>query len=547
MAKMIYPSVGGVSKKTIAWYCSQLGLSKKVVKAYVGDSQDLSRCFWEGVAGLIIFFNKLFDHVPQGLNIEDNVAEGTTLSALATYFGTNKTLWVHEATINSLWGLSSDKCITSGYGDYENQLVNNSIYIPINQMTGQKLKITARGNLMFQPYYLDNGAMKGGNKGYICSNNFVVKDVDVSGMSAIDYIRLAAPDSYFADDPSIVNQYIYRPIPFTLNRIYTNNSSAYGLPGFEFEKTSGNDDVYFVVKYREPDGSQLHVYGFSKSAFTVKKTTRVYNNPVVDTINGTQIQSDPSVYMFEQEFYMWGYKFQNIEMWHTNYTGGWNTNWDKQVGQIVLYGSYNVLNGHDTQAEHELNQWITGFPQPIPVIDKDSCYLKYHTDYTDGGGTHHSWEYVGIKDVVGSGQKYFVVFYTYDSNNNITGVHIFVVSESPFTFKYWSAAGSGDTSEWGGPENCREVTYHNKKYYYDDAWVYFVAAQDEYLISAAPDGIDYDNVPSPYKSYGDLSYQGIWTMAYIIFDGTISGGGLQKIKKIEVIGGVESQVSPGSV
>ena len=141
----------------------------------------------------------------------------------------------------------------------------------------------------------------------------------------------------------MVNPYVYQPIPFIeTGHIYTNNSSAYNLPGMEINQISGGR-LYCFLKYREPDNSNQCIYMMSTEAFSVEVTYRFYNRPTYETWYSEQIQADPPIHKIVREGYWWGYKPQNLPYWHTNYRGGWNNYYDIDVGNIVLYGHLNVL------------------------------------------------------------------------------------------------------------------------------------------------------------------------------------------------------------
>lgn len=345
MAQKIYDGVNDVARNTIRAYGEVSNIARNLIRGYLGDKNGIARQFW-GAMGLVIFDEGEFHHVPDEFDFEENVESCiTTIADLAQYFRTASLLWVYDHhLVNTPWTVDEDLFIDSNYADYEVQIFKNEIYIPIRRIQNpSKLRIIAKGNLCFRACRISNGNMtKSTYFGSICSVNLAVKEIDISDSAYIDYIEIQAPDSHEADDEDVTNPYIYQPIPFVVtNRIYTNNN-GYGLPGYEWNQMSGGKLRCFL-KYREPDGSNQCIYMMSTEPFSVEGTYRWGTPEIHETWYSSQIQANPPIHAIVREGYWWGYKIQNLPQWHTNYRGGWNTNWDKQVGQIVLYGHLNVL------------------------------------------------------------------------------------------------------------------------------------------------------------------------------------------------------------
>lgn len=181
--KKLYGEVGGVARKVVKGYCEVGGVARQFFPSII-------------IRVFNIFNDGKFSNVPSGLDIENNaVSTSETVSALSEYFNTNKTLWTKIASIIEKWCIGSDKNITSNYTDYNNQLVRNSIYIPINVINNPvSIRITARGNLIFKAGYVSNGAMIESSQGYICSDIFVERTLDVSNIPRVEYIRIGSPE-----------------------------------------------------------------------------------------------------------------------------------------------------------------------------------------------------------------------------------------------------------------------------------------------------------------------------------------------------------------
>lgn len=558
MAKKCYVGKLGVARNCISIYVGDSqGRARKVIKGYVGDSQGKARLFWDG-SGIVIFYEGEFDHVPQGLDIFTNIEEvNTDISDLVTYFGTNKTLWVHDAAVVDRWNVSG-KLLVSGYYDADVQIIKNALYIPINQRTGtEKLKVTAKGNLMFQACYVSNGAMVESAKAYICNANFTTQELDVSSLTQIDYVKISAPDTYFAHKDDVTNPYVYQPIPFVeTGHIYTNNKGQTGLPGYEWNQTSGGT-IRAFLKYREPDNSNQCIYMLSTEPFTVEMTNRALSSPLYETWQSEQIQNNPPIYKIVREGYWWGYKPQNLPYWHTNYYGGWNTNYDIDVGNIVLYGSVNTLQGFGQMSSYfdagepvqdwqlSANGWVQHFENPI-VIYEDSSYLKLW-DYTyetmvwnPSTGkyewvTKHGKNGIGMKDITGTAPVYLFFASLGDT------LWLYAVSTKPFSAyllaKEWESS-TEDTDWYEHSENAGYIQYYGLTYYVLHDFTYTNLADSPVT---NPDGtIDITAIDSFFRHYNqDFNGKGEWTAAHIVLGGVISGGCLQQIQKIEVVGGSE--------
>ena len=346
MSEELYLSIGGQSKKTAEWYCSLGGLSKKVIAAYCSVG-GLSERFYSTEKGYVIFDNGEWHHVPQGFNLTQNYAETNgKISDLTNDYLTDKLLWVHDSAILSQWIVDNDDLLDSQMNDYQNQICKNEIYIPIDRISHpNKLKVTAKGNVVFSVYAVGTNRVmaKMSDDKAICGTDMTLKIVDISGGEFCDYIKISAPDEYEATNEDVTNPYVYQPIPFLIQtHLYTNDSRAYNLPGMEVNQISGGD-MYCFRKYREPDDSNQCLYMMSTASFSVEVTYRFYNQPTYETWVAKQIQANPPVYAIIKEGYWWGYKFQNVAIWKTNYHGGWNRYYDIDVGNIVLYGDLNIL------------------------------------------------------------------------------------------------------------------------------------------------------------------------------------------------------------
>lgn len=347
MAQRIYEGIDNVARNTIRAYGGIDNKARTLVRGYLGDAEGVARQFW-GALGYVIFDNGEWHYVPQGFDFENNFADtSTSVADLSAYYLTEKLLWVHATRAIPMpqWTVNQDKYIDSNYDDYNEQIILNAIYIPIERIYNpSKLRIIGKGNMFFTACRVNANVMTR-NNGYkiICSEDLTVKELDISDNPYIDYIEIYAPDTYESTNENVVNPHVYQPIPFVVtNRIYSNNSSAYNLPGMEINQISGGR-LYCFLKYREPDNSNQCVYMMSTEPFSVQVTYRFYNQPTYETWNSELIQSNPPIYKIVREGYWWNYKFQNIPQWHTGYYGGWNTYYDIDVGNIVLYGRLNVL------------------------------------------------------------------------------------------------------------------------------------------------------------------------------------------------------------
>ena len=488
----------------------------------------------------VIFNDGEFDNVPDGLDIEENIQDTNNgINSLSAYFNTNKTLWVHAASVMETWGIG-DGLLSSNYSKYDNQNAKNAIYIPIEQLTtAETLKITARGNLRFSMGYILNNQFIRSNEKKICSETFVEEELDVSNYPKMEYVVLSSPTLY-AEDEEIQTD-LPQPVPFAMERVYTTNNQQ-GKPGFEYAKATGDDDVYFLIVPRKPDNAPFRIFAFSKSAFTVTRYTRIYNGgqEQTATLTGAKISGTDTdtIYAIDNEIgSYYSYRYEDFEWYDCNYSGGWTSTWTYQLGKILLYGNTNVLDGHGLQATHETNSWITGFPQPVPLVGGGSCYIGYSVDYYTYDGHHITRDNVGFIDAVGEGDIYgIIIFDIADPEDKY--VEVYAISDKPFTARWWIDAGSNESiSEWGEPEDSYSITYHGITYYvsHDWAWLW-----DYEIVTSVPDYIDYSDIPNSYLSPGDLTGEGIWAMAYIALDGEVSGGALQEIKKIEVISDEEN-------
>ena len=346
MAQRIYDGVNNVARNTIRAYGGIDNKARTLVRGYLGDKNGIARQFW-GALGYVIFDNGEWDYVPQGFDLVQNYAETNgKVSDLTTDYLSDKLLWVHDTNINRQWIVNNDDLLDSQMNDYENQICKNEIYIPIERIEqASKLRIIAKGNLTFNAMMVGNNRVMGSlvKDKAICGSDLTVKELDISLNSWIDYIKLSAPDEYEATNEDVTNPYVYQPIPFLIqNHLYTNDSRAYNLPGMEVNQISGGE-MYCFRKYREPDDSNQCLYMMSTAPFSVEVTYRFYNQPTYETWVAEQIQANPPVYAIIKEGYWWGYKFQNVAIWKTNYWGGWNRYYDIDVGNIVLYGDLNIL------------------------------------------------------------------------------------------------------------------------------------------------------------------------------------------------------------
>lgn len=349
MAQKIYDGVNDVARNTIRAYGEVSNIARNLIRGYLGDKNGIARQFW-GARGYVIFDEGRFYNVPEGFNLVLNYVEtNDVLSDLKRYYLTNKLLWVHSTDVVDQWIVDQQGFIDSNYSDYDHQIIKNEIYIPINNITSvSKLRIIAKGTMQFNAYWCSNGTLVGTNvkDGYISSDDLTVKELDISGNHWADYIKITAPTKYDSWNEDVTNPYIYQPIPFVVtNHIYTNDSNAYHLPGYEFNQISGGVLKAFL-KYREPDGSNQCLYIMSTQEFTLEFIERWGTPSRTSIVQSTQISSNPPIHALIREGYWWGYKFQNIPYWYTNYWGGWNMYWDIDVGNIVLYGQTSKLEPH---------------------------------------------------------------------------------------------------------------------------------------------------------------------------------------------------------
>lgn len=345
MAQRIYDGIDNVARNTIRAYGGIDNKARTLVRGYLGDAEGVARQFW-GALGYVIFDNGEWHYVPQEFDLVQNYAETNgKVSDLTTDYLSDKLLWVHDVDINRQWVVNNDDLLDSQMNDYENQICKNEIYIPIERIEqASKLRIIAKGNLTFNAMMVGNNRVMGSlvKDKAICGSDLTVKELDISLNSWIDYIKISAPDEYEATNEDVTNPYVYQPIPFIkTNHLYTNNN-GFGLPGYEINQLSGGQ-MYCFIKYREPDGNEQCLYIMSKEAFSIELIGRWGNPPTREVINSTQLQADPPIHAVIRESYWWGYKWQNIPIWHTNYRGGWNMYWDIDVGNIVLYGDLNIL------------------------------------------------------------------------------------------------------------------------------------------------------------------------------------------------------------
>lgn len=343
MAQRIYDGIDNVARNTIRAYGGIDNKARTLIRGYLGDAEGVARQFW-GALGYVIFDNGEWHYVPQGFDLVQNYAETNgKVSDLSADYLTNKLLWVHESAITNQWDVDDEDYLNSNYTDYSEQIIKNEIYIPIDRISSpSKLRIIGKGNLMFTACRINNGSMVKSNLGGICSEILAVKEIDISGQEYIDYIEVLAPNEYEATNEDVTNPYVYQPIPFVeTGHMYTNNNN-YGLPGMEINQVSGGIIKAFL-KYREPDNSNQCVYMMSTEPFSVQVTYRFYSQPTYEIWNSELIQSNPPIYKIVREGAWWGYKFQNLPQWHTNYWGGWNIYYDIDVGNIVLYGHLNIL------------------------------------------------------------------------------------------------------------------------------------------------------------------------------------------------------------
>lgn len=346
MAQRIYDGVNNVARNTIRAYGEVSNIARNLIRGYLGDENGIARQFW-GAIGFVIFNEGEFSYVPEGFDFENNFADTSiSVAALSAYYLTEKLLWVHVARAIPMpqWVVNQNNLIDSNYNDYEAQILLNEIYIPIARIaTPLKLRVIGKGNFNFSVSRIDGNNDMIFDVGYkaICSQNLLPKEIDISDCPYIDYIKISAPDSYEAEDDEIINSHVIQPIPYSKGRVFTNNNRD-DLPGWEAETVSG--DVYFVLKYYEPEGNYISVGCYSKTQFTVKTTNRFYANPRVETWEGTKINSNPDIYQTEHAIGVGNFGFHFLqEQWHTNYSGSWNTNWNKDVGKIILYGTSNIL------------------------------------------------------------------------------------------------------------------------------------------------------------------------------------------------------------
>ena len=351
MAQKIYDGIDNVARNTIRAYGEVNNIARNLIRGYLGDENGIARQFW-GAQGYVIFDEGEFHYVPQGFDFENNFADtSTSIAALSTYYLTEKLLWVHAARAIPMpqWTVNQDKYIDSNYDDYNEQIILNAIYIPIERIYNpSKLRIIGKGNMFFTACRVNVNVMTRDN-GYklICSEDLTVKELDISDSPYIDYIEIYAPETYLAEDYEVLTD-IAQPIPYAKNHIYTNDATRVPDPGFEIIKDSGISDVYFVALYREPNGGQTKFFMYSKNPFTATVTDRRWNGgltPTTTTYTGNLIYNSDGKTIYEVDFEIanFGYHVINAEEYHTNYTGGWSTTRTWQMGLILLYGHSNVL------------------------------------------------------------------------------------------------------------------------------------------------------------------------------------------------------------
>lgn len=507
MAQKTYCGIGNIARQVPdkGYGGDDNEIARKLIKGYCGDSNNIARQFW-GALGYVIFDNGEWHYVPQGFDLVQNYAETNgKVSDLSADYLTDKLLWVHEVAISNQWDVDDEDYLNSNYTDYSEQITKNEIYIPIDRISSpSKLRIIGKGNLMFTACRINNGSMVKSNLGGICSENLAVKEIDISGQAYIDYIEVLAPNEYESTNEAVTNPYVYQPIPFLIqNHLYTNNSSAYNLPGMEVNQISGGD-MYCFRKYRDPDDSNQCLYMMSTAPFSVEVTYRFYNQPTYETWVADQIQTNPPVYAIIKEGYWWGYKFQNVAIWKTNYHGGWNYYWDIDVGNIVLYGDLNILalRGEISQETKSLLHYPNAYDDILPIK-----LMNFPFDILLNGAVQtFKLKYFEKK-------VYAVIFM-----NESTGLCTpYMFSKAPFSH----TMGTSANEYWAVP-----IAYNGYTYY---------CIQWFGSYTKAPNSI-VNKIDSLQQWYG-------WDTAHILYTGnegkavvTEEGYSLQQIKRIEVIG-----------
>lgn len=506
MAQRIYDGIDNVARNTIRAYGEVSNIARNLIRGYLGDENGIARQFW-GAQGFVIFDKGEWHYVPQGFDLEQNYSETNgKISDLASNFLTDKVLWVHDASIQNQWTVDDEDFLNSNYTDYEEQITKNEIYIPITQIQNpSKLRIIARGNLFFYACKISNGSMvRSGKMGTICSESLAVKEIDISNNGYTDYIEILASNSYEANNEDVTNPYVYQPIPFVVtNHIYTNNN-GFGLPGYEWNQISGGELRCFL-KYREPDGSNQCIYMMSTEPFSVEGTYRWGTPEIHETWYSSQIQANPPIHAIVREGYWWGYKIQNLPQWHTNYYGGWNTYWDIDVGNIVLYGDLNILalRGEISQETKSLLHYPNAYDDILPIK-----LMNFPFDILLNGRVQtFKLKYFEKK-------VYAVIFM-----NESTGLCTpYMFSKAPFSH----TMGTSASEYWAVP-----IAYNGYTYY---------CIQWFGSYTKAPNSI-VNKIDSLQQWYG-------WDVAHILYTGNAGKAvitqdeySLQQIQRIEIIGG----------
>lgn len=191
------------------------GVARRVIKAYVGDANGQAKLWWDGgkifppSISYVIFENGEFNYVPEGLDIENNIVDAKDyaefsenanyydIAVLSEFFLTNKTLWIHLDSIETVWDIDEMLCINSHNNEFSKQFAINAIYIPINRINSPtKLKVTGRGNLSVVPMYYDEASNnllgEVENTIDICDMDSKEYEINLDSCSYIDYIRIGA-------------------------------------------------------------------------------------------------------------------------------------------------------------------------------------------------------------------------------------------------------------------------------------------------------------------------------------------------------------------
>ena len=184
MAKKAYGGVNNLAQNVVKIYGGVENKAQEIVKGYVGVG-DVAQQFWPPWKTFVIFNNGEFHYVPQGFDFENNFADTSiSVAALSAYYLTEKLLWVHAARAIPMpqWTVNQDKYIDSNYDDYNEQIILNAIYIPIERIYNpSKLRIIGKGNMFFTACRVNVNVMTRDN-GYriICSEDLTVKELDIS-------------------------------------------------------------------------------------------------------------------------------------------------------------------------------------------------------------------------------------------------------------------------------------------------------------------------------------------------------------------------------